>query len=86
VEDVDAHTDLDRPARYEIQIRGRLDEGWSDWFDGMVVTVQGGVDSPLVTTLTGVVPDQSALLGILTKIAQLNLTLLSVVRTDDLES
>ena len=50
-------------AAYQIQVRGRLDENWSDWFNGMTVEVDNE-SSPPVTTLTGVV-DQPALHGIL---------------------
>ncbi|MBL7065918.1 MAG: hypothetical protein ISS49_17210 [Anaerolineae bacterium] len=60
---------------YQIQVQGRLDEDWSDWFSGMTVTFESGV-----TTLTGPVADQAALRGILTRIWDLNLTLLSVTR------
>jgi hypothetical protein len=65
------------PMTYQIQVQGRLDKDWSDWFSGMTVTFEGGV-----TTLTGTVADQSALRGILTKIWDLNLTLISVRRIE----
>jgi hypothetical protein len=78
--DVGVQDDLDLPAVYRIQVRGRLDEQWSSWFDGMAIAHQGGTDGPAVTTLHGMVADQSALYGILTKIAYLNLMLISVER------
>ena len=64
---------FDQAARYQIKVRGRLDEDWSDWFSGMTVTFESSV-----TTLTGAVVDQAALRGILSKIWDLNLTLISV--------
>ena len=72
---VKQHPGPSGPMTYQIQVQGRLDEGWSDWFSGMTVTFESGV-----TTLTGPVADQAALRGILTKIWDLNLTLLSVTR------
>ncbi|OQY18769.1 MAG: hypothetical protein B6I34_10300 [Anaerolineaceae bacterium 4572_32.1] len=62
---------------YRIRVEGKLDEGWSDWFDGMTVTFESDT-----TTLTGTVADQAALRGILTKIWDLNLTLISVKRVE----
>jgi hypothetical protein len=53
-------------------VRGRLDERWADWFNGMTITSERGI-----TTLAGAV-DQAALHGILSKIRNLNLTLISV--------
>ena len=65
---------------YAIKIQGELGENWSDWFDGLSISVEG--DLP-VTTLTGVVADQVALRGILNKLWDLNLTLISVLRLDN---
>jgi hypothetical protein len=64
----------DHPMPYEIRVRGILDAEWSDWFDGLAVT-------PLdcgETLLTGLVVDQSALFGLLNKIRDLGLPLLSL--------
>ena len=69
---------MDEPMAYQIKVQGKLDLVWSDWFDGMTVTTEGEGDVTLITTLTGTVVDQSALLGILLKIGYLNLTLISV--------
>ena len=71
------HTD--RPATYQIKVEGKLDQSWSDWFSGLTITVEG--QGPASTTITGAV-DQSTLRGILTKIWDLNLTLISVTRLD----
>lgn len=64
---------------YEIKIKGHLDEHWLDWFEGM--TLQHAVDEETgldLTVLRGVFADQPALHGVLAKIRDLNLTLISV--------
>ena len=66
-----------KPKVYQIKLRGRLDASWSDWFDGMTLTFENEDDGP-VTTLTGTVVDQTALHGLLSKISDLNLPLISV--------
>ncbi len=65
------------PSFYQIQVRGTLDESWSDWFDGFSITQQ--YDQ---TLLAGKVIDQAALLGILAKVNDLGLVILSVKRID----
>jgi hypothetical protein len=64
---------------YKIRIKGHLDAGWLDWFEGMtlryVLDKQTGLE---FTELRGVFADQPALHGILIKIRDLNLTLISV--------
>lgn len=67
---------MDRSFTYEIRVDGQLDTRWAEWFDGLTIQYQGSEG----TTLTGQLPDQSALLGVLTKIHNLNLILLSVRR------
>ncbi len=69
---------LDQPATYAIRVQGRLDAGWSAWFDDLTVSVAGGGEAPAVTTLTGPVIDQVALHGLLARIRDLGLPLLSV--------
>lgn len=58
---------------YEIKLQGALDGSWSDWFNGMMINYANGI-----TTLRGAVKDQSILRGMLTKIWDLNLTLISI--------
>ncbi len=67
-------------APYQIQVEGRLRAGWSEWFDGMTVTVDKENDGPTLTTLTGPVADQAALHGLLNRVRDLGLTLVSVQR------
>jgi hypothetical protein len=59
---------------YEIKLKGHLDESWLEWFEGLVLTHQ----SDGSTTLRGVIVDQSALHGMLKKIRDLGMPLLSV--------
>ena len=63
--------------RYEITVEGRIDAGRSDWFDGMRIT--GG---PEGTTIAGDVVDQSALHGLLARVRDFGLTVVSVTRVD----
>jgi len=72
------HLDRNDPVVYEIRVRGVLDAEWSDWFDPMTVSPQEDGD----TVLVGPVRDQSALHGILTKIRDLGLPLLSLSRRE----
>jgi hypothetical protein len=69
----------DEPVVYQIQVKGEIDAGWSDWFDGLTVSPQDDG----TTLLTGPVRDQSALHGLLAKIRDLGLPLLSVKRVQD---
>lgn len=61
---------------YEIRIEGQLTDRWSDWFDGMSLQY----DLCGETILKGPLPDQSALFGVLAKIHDLNLSLISISR------
>ena len=68
-----------RAARYEIRVQGLLDDHWSDWFGGLTVRSEGED----MTVIAGIVPDQAALHGLLTKINDVGLTLVSVDRIED---
>lgn len=70
----------DKQTVYRITVQGRLDESWSNWLSGMSVFVERTGDGVPVTTLTGPVVDQAALRGILNRLWDLNLTLISVKR------
>jgi hypothetical protein len=70
------------PDYYEIKIKGHLDQHWSEWFADLKLT-------PLAedeTLLSGTLPDQSALHGLLERIRDLNLKLISVTCHDQLEN
>ncbi len=69
---------LYQPVTYQIKVQGRLDKGWSEWFDNMAITVANSDDRTTITTLTGPVTDQTALHGLLARIRDLGLFLLLV--------
>jgi hypothetical protein len=64
-------------SRYEIRVKGILDERWTAWFEGLRITGDGED-----TVITGAVADQAALHGLLTKIRDLGLFLISVRHLD----
>ena len=59
---------------YEIRLKGHLDDRWADWFEGLTITLEENGD----TLLTGPVIDQAALHGLLKKVRDLGLPLVSV--------
>jgi hypothetical protein len=77
------HQPLKPQARvYQIKMQGKLDESWSAWFDGLTITFESGSDGSSITILIGPVVDQAALRGILFRIWDLNLTLISVTQIE----
>jgi len=73
--------EFDTQAVYHIEVKGNLDQKWSDWFDGLTITPQAND----ATILTGPVADQAALHGLLGKIRDLGLPLLLVKRMESKE-
>lgn len=69
---------LDQPATYQIEVQGALDASWVEWFDSMTILVERRGNGSFITTLSGSVADQAALRGILSRLWDLNLALLSV--------
>ena len=66
----------DNPGRYEIRLKGHLDSRWTAWFDGLTLTQ----DSDGTTIIHGLVTDQAALHGLLQKVRDLGLPLVSVTQ------
>ncbi len=73
-------------ATYEIKIQGHLAKHWSDWFDDLAITHSAAGN----TILTGDIPDQAALHGLLNKIRDMSLPLISVhsvsPKSDDIDT
>jgi len=65
---------MDRPTFYQIRVKGHLDDTLASWFDGLTVSNREEGDA----LLSGPLPDQAALQGILKQISDLGLTLISV--------
>jgi hypothetical protein len=70
--------DPDQPAVYQIRLKGHLGCQWADWFEGLIITLEEGGS----TLLTGLVVDQAALHGLLRKVRDLGMPLLSVNRVE----
>ena len=66
-------------ATYQITAKGRLADGWTDWFNGAIIRVEHGQGGSPHTILTCHVKDQAELLGILNRLNNLNLPLLQVI-------
>jgi len=66
--------DTPQPTVYKIRIKGQLDSQWTDWFEGLTITLDENGD----TLLTGPVIDQAALHGLLKKVRDLGMPLISV--------
>ncbi len=65
---------LEQPVVYQIKLAGHLGAEWGEWFGGLIITLAEDGD----TLLTGPVRDQAALFGLLKKVRDLGLTLISV--------
>jgi hypothetical protein len=68
----------EKATNYQIRIEGQLDPQWSDWFDGLSITQE----EDGTTLLVGPVADQSALHGLLKKVRDLGMPLVSVNRME----
>ena len=66
--------DPSQPTVYQIRIKGHLGSQWTDWFEGLTITVEDSGE----TLLTGLVVDQAALHGLLKKVRDLGMPLVSV--------
>ena len=71
-------SDPNQPLVYQIRIKGHLSRHRTDWFEGLAITTEENGD----TLLTGPVVDQSALHGLLRKVRDLGIPLISVIRVE----
>ncbi len=72
---LDTNTDPRQPTVYQIRLKGHLGSQWTDWFGGLTVTLEDNGE----TLLTGPVIDQAALHGLIKKVRDLGMPLVSVV-------
>ena len=72
-QELDPNADSGQPTVYQIRITGQLDSRWADWFEGMTITLDGDD-----TLITGPVVDQAALHGLLKRVRDLGMPLVSV--------
>ena len=68
--------DLDQPMVYQIRIKGHLGPQWTEWFGGLSITLEDNGE----TLLTCLVVDQAALYGLLRKVRDLGMPLISAIR------
>jgi hypothetical protein len=68
--------------KYQIKVEGNVDPSWSDWFNGMEISLETGRDASCVTVFTGLAEDQATLRGMLNHLWDLNLTILSVMQIE----
>jgi len=81
---MDILPEFTKPTQYEIRVSGRLGEQGSSWFDGMEITVDETVE-PVQTVIKGRMEDQAALHGLIGRIRDLGLTLISVNQVEQKE-
>jgi hypothetical protein len=81
-EDIRKEFKLDTPATYRIRVQGRLDDSWSDLLGGMRI-IPDTIQEQQVTILTGHLPDQASLSGVLNTLYDRHVPLLSVENLDE---
>jgi hypothetical protein len=74
--ELNSPSNLSEPLVYQIRLKGQLGSEWADWFEGLTITLDEDDD----TLLTGPVVDQAALHGLLKKVRDLGMPLISVNR------
>jgi hypothetical protein len=76
--EINSEIDPGQPTVYQIRIKGHLGRHWTDWFEGLTLTLEDNGE----TLLTGPMVDQAALHGVLRKVRDLGVPLLSVSRVE----
>ncbi len=78
-DEISKNIDSHQPMNYQIRIKGHLGDQWAEWFEGMTITLEDNGN----TIITGMVVDQAALHGLLKKVRDLGLPLISVSPLDN---
>ena len=73
--EINSESEKAQPLVYQIRIKAHLGREWTDWFEGLTITLEDNGE----TLLTGAVVDQAALYGLLRKVREVGMPLLSVV-------
>ena len=76
--EINSESEKAQPLVYQIRIKGHLGRQWTDWFGGLTITLEDNGEM----LLTGPVVDQAALHGVLRKVRDLSMPLLSVSRVE----
>ena len=76
--EINSEIDPGQPMVYQIRVKGHLGRQWTDWFGGLTIKLEDNGE----TLLTGPVVDQAALHGVLRKVRDLSMPLLSVSRVE----
>ena len=74
--EINSEMNPSQPMVYQIRIKGHLGRQWTDWFEGLAITLEDNGE----TLITGPVVDQAALHGVLKKVRDLEMPLVSVIR------
>jgi hypothetical protein len=78
---LDPESDSSQPIVYQFRIKGHLGHQWTEWFGGLTITLEDNGD----TLFTGPVADQAALYGLLRKVRDLGMPLISVIRLEPIQ-
>jgi hypothetical protein len=70
--------DFSGQGKYEIKVKGHIDEQWSYWFEGLTITTGFSEDDTPITTFSGSIVDQAALHSVLNRIRDIHMPLISV--------
>lgn len=73
---------IDQPGAYRIRVQGRLGERWEDYFAEMALSAETDANGDPLTVLTGCLPDQAAVQGVLQKLYNLGFPLISVEKIE----
>jgi hypothetical protein len=73
---------IDQPGTYSIRVQGTLSERWAGYFEEMTLSVDTDADGHPLIVLTGRLPDQAAVQGVLQKLYNLGFPLISVEKID----